>query len=72
MTGVLRWLFLMLIAACPSTSPPQPMTVLDQRCAEDCAWRAASFDETTFEVAITGEDSWRCFCWKGSSRIQVW
>lgn len=49
-----------------------PATPYDIRCAEDCGGEGAVYDHVTHEIAITGEDSWRCICRKGPDELVLW
>lgn len=66
--------FLLLLLGCTPPSAPidVPLPSLAVRCAEDCRYYEAIFENVTYEVAVTGEDSWRCVCLKGPEEIRIW
>jgi len=69
----MRWLWLLCVAACCGAQPaPSRLTDLDLRCAEDCGSEGAVFDRVTHERAVTGEDSWLCYCMKGEDTLRLW
>lgn len=72
----MRWLWLFLLAACcgsqSASRGPDAGMEPDLRCAEDCGSQDAVFFGVEHSVASTGEDSWLCYCVKGSETIRLW
>jgi hypothetical protein len=75
---MLRWLVCCAIGGCccgmPEPVAPTPgAREFDLRCAEDCGSLGSVFENVTYEVAVTGEDSWRCYCRRGPDAVeQIW
>jgi hypothetical protein len=67
-----RWLLVVVLFGCRTVGEHETKEPLDIRCAEDCGSEGATFEQVTHEVAVTGEDSWRCVCRKGPDEIRLW
>jgi hypothetical protein len=74
---MLRWLVCFLIGGCcggtlEPLEPTPDVQQIDLRCAEDCGSLGGVFENVTYEAAVAGEDSWRCYCRRSRDVEQIW